>query len=149
MIRHWMTLLAGVSLAGAPLAGCSVEIGPSDSASPGNAAGKASPEEEAAAQVVRRPKPEIAKARLPGRWSRDADCGRTLEFKQDGALTAFDGAPGNWSITGESQDGSMLRMEGEGRIANMEVTLVATDELHLRDTDPGTGGKTIYFRRCS
>jgi hypothetical protein len=111
--------------------------------------GMASADQEAQAEVVRRPGPEMVQTRLVGAWSRDKDCGRKLAFSEGGTLVAFDGTSGSWSVTGPSADGTMIRMEGPGRVANMEVTLIAQDEVHLRDTDPGAGGKTLYMQRCA
>ncbi len=126
-------------------AGCSVEV--DRDSGEGDRSAKVT-EAEAKARVVRRPDRGEAEPRLAGRWSRDADCGRTLELRGDGTMTSFDGAPGTWSMQGDSSDGTMLRMEGKGQLANMEVTLIADDELHLRDTDPGTGGNTLHMQRC-
>lgn len=110
---------------------------------------KAGADQEAQAEVVRRPAPEILRTRLVGEWSRDQDCGRRLVFREDGTLVAFDGTNGSWSVTGPSADGSMIRMEGPDRIANMEVTLIADDEVQMRDTDPATGGQTLAMQRCA
>jgi hypothetical protein len=104
-------------------------------------------EAERSANVVRRPGPEEAQRRLIGAWSRDTDCGRQLVFRGDGSLTAFDGAPGTWTVDG-GEDGAMLRMRGEDRTANMEVVLIADDEIQIRDTDAGTQGETIAMRKC-
>lgn len=111
--------------------------------------GTASADQEAQAGVVRRPAPEMVQTRLIGTWSRDQDCGRTLVFGEGGTLVAFDGTDGTWSVTGPSADGTMIRMEGADRVANMEVTLIADDEVHLRDTDAGTGGQTLAMQRCA
>ena len=107
--------------------------------------GMAGADQEAQAGVVRRPGPEMVQTRLVGAWSRDKDCGRKLAFSEGGTLVAFDGTSGSWSVTGPSADGTMIRIEGPGRVANMEVTLIADDEVHLRDTDPGTGGKNALY----
>jgi hypothetical protein len=145
-----------IALATGALAACDAQSGADRregiaamrSEAPQSSAGKAGAAEEAQAQVVRRPKPDEVQKRLVGAWSRDKDCGRKLTFSENGDLSAFDGAPGTWSVTGPSADGTMIQMEGEGRIANMEVTLIAQDEVHLRDTDPGTQGNTLYLQRC-
>ena len=60
---------------------------------------------------------------------------------------AFDGAPGRWSVETNGARAT-LRMTGGGRIANMEVQLIADDEVHLRNTDPGTNGATVMMQRC-
>lgn len=156
-MKRLLSILALASLAGCggngakegSANGASTNASGGSNASGGAEAGKAGPEEEAQAGVVRRPAPEMVETRLVGAWSRDKDCGRKLAFSEGGTLVAFDGTSGSWSVTGPSADGTMIRMEGPGRVANMEVTLIADDEVHLRDTDPGTGGKTLYMQRCA
>ena len=142
-------------LIAAALAGCRADSVAENTNGPGVSNGSRSTEngmagadQEAKAGVVRRPVAEMVRTRLVGAWSRDQDCGRQIVFGEGGTLVAFDGTSGSWSVTGPSSDGTMIRMQGPGRIANLEVTLIADDEVHLRDTDPGTDGETLYLQRC-
>jgi hypothetical protein len=70
-----------------------------------------------------------------------------LDLRADRSLAAFDGAPGRWSVEA-SGERAVLRMVGEGRVANLEVQLIANDEVHLRNTDQGTNGAVMIMQRC-
>lgn len=116
-------------------------------AAPAGAGNKASPAEEAKANVVRSPGAAEAERRLPGVWSRDADCARTMAFRGDGTMTGFDGMTGRWTVA--DQGGvAVLRLANDTIVATMEIKLIADDEMQWQDTPPGPDAELLALRRC-
>lgn len=90
--------------------------------------------------------PEPGEA-LVGRWSQDEDCGRVLEMRADGTLTAFDGVEGTWSTRGEGED-MILTMRRPGQVADLHVSSLTQDGFRMSD-GADQGGDTFDMKRCT
>jgi hypothetical protein len=142
--RNWM-LLSGALLAAT---GCNSnsksEAGqPSAERGAGEGESSASANAAAPAPVERGEQSEL----LVGRWSQDPGCERVLDLRADGTLTAFDGAEGTWSTSGEGEE-MVLTMRRPSEVASLKVSGLTQDGFSISD-GAAQGGTTFDMARCS
>ena len=91
--------------------------------------------------------PRTGRDALVGRWSRDADCGRILEFRDDGTLVSATNEEGRWSTeAGSGANQLMLTMEDDTQRARVGVE-IRGDELRMTNVE--TDNATIDMQRCA
>jgi len=91
-------------------------------------------------------RPRTGRDALVGRWSRDEDCGRILEFRDDGSLVSATGVPGRWQTEpGEAPHDLILVMEDDTQRARVGVDLRG-DEMQMTNIE--TDQATLVVHRC-
>ena len=94
-----------------------------------------------------RDRPRADREALVGRWSRDADCGRILEFRDDGTLISVTDERGEWSTEpGEEGHDLILIMENARERARVGVDIRGDDALRMTNIE--TDGATLDVQRC-
>jgi hypothetical protein len=84
-------------------------------------------------------------AALPGRWSRDGNCGRVMTFQADGTFMNPNGQPGTWQVRPVSAAQSTLTISGGGR--TVTAWLDPSGDSSYRVT-PMDGSPPFTIARC-